>query len=118
VHRLPGKLSVSPKAIYVREEFQVVRDGARTITPSPRTAELDGAALRPGRWARRLFCPAGKRRNERRLIADNSGQDVKLAGPWTAAPAATAGFSLKCAAKPYIDLALCTGCGVCEQSAR
>ena len=40
---------VSPKAIYVREEFQVVRDGARTITAvAADSLTLDGAALRPG----------------------------------------------------------------------
>ena len=76
---------VSPKAIYVREEFQVVRDGARTITAvAADSLTLDGAALRPGTLGTgdyfvRLESAAG----ERRLIADNSGQDVKLAGPWT-----------------------------------
>src|SRR5208337_974469 len=40
---------VSPKAIYVREEFQVIRGGARTVIAA--TADgvtLDGAALPPG----------------------------------------------------------------------
>jgi ferredoxin len=109
---------VSPKAIYVREEFQVVRDGARTITAVVADSlTLDGAALRPGTlgtgdyFVRRENAAAG----ERRLIADNSGQDVKLAGPWTAAPAAGSRIFIEVRLqKPYIDPALCTGCGVCE----
>jgi len=81
---------VSPKAIYVREEFQVVRDGARTITAAAGSLTLDGTALRPGTlgtgdyFVRLENGAAG----ERRLIADNSGQDLKVAGPWAVAPAA------------------------------
>jgi polyferredoxin len=108
---------VSPKAIYVREEFQVVRDGARTITAvAAASLTLDGAAPRPGMLGTgdyfvRLDGAAG----ERRLIADNSGQDVKLAGPWSAAPSAGSRIFIEVRLqKPYIDPALCTGCGVCE----
>ena len=108
---------VSPKAIFVREEFQVVRDGARTITAvGTDSLTLDGAALRPGTLGTgdyfvRLENTAG----ERRLIADNSGQDVKLGGLWSAAPAAGSRIFIEVRLqKPYIDPALCTGCGVCE----
>jgi polyferredoxin len=109
---------VSPKAIYVREEFQVVRDGARTTTAvGADSLTLDGAALRPGTLGTgdyfvRLENAGG---GERRLIADNSGQDVKLAAPWTTAPAAGSRIFIEVRLqKPYIDPALCTGCGVCE----
>jgi formate hydrogenlyase subunit 6/NADH:ubiquinone oxidoreductase subunit I len=108
---------VSPKAIYVREEFQVVRDGARTITAvSADSLTLDGAGLRAGTLGTgdyfvRLENAAG----ERRLIADNSGQDIKLAAPWTTAPAAGSRIFIEVRLqKPYIDPARCTGCGVCE----
>ena len=108
---------VSPKAIYIREEFQVVRDGARTITAA--TADgltLDGAALPSGTLGTgdyfvRLENAAG----ERHLITENSGQDVKLAGQWTAVPAAGDKISIEVRLqKPFIDPALCTGCGICE----
>jgi polyferredoxin len=108
---------VSPKAIYVREEFQVVRDGARTITAvAADSLTLDGAAPRPGTLGTgdyfvRLDGAAG----ERQAIADNTGQDVKLAGPWSAAPSAGSRIFIEVRLqKPYIDPALCTGCGVCE----
>ena len=109
---------VSPKAIYVREEFQVVRDGARTITAAAAgSLTLDGAALRPGTlgtgdyFVRLENGAAG----ERRLIADNSGQDLKVAGPWAVAPATGSRIFIEVRLqKPYIDPARCTGCGICE----
>ncbi len=108
---------VSPKAIYIREEFQLIRDGARTITAA--TADgltLDGAALPSGTLGTgdyfvRLENAAG----ERHLITENSGQDVKLAGQWTAAPAAGDKISIEVRLqKPCVDPALCIGCGICE----
>jgi polyferredoxin len=108
---------VSPKAIYVREEFQVVRDGARTINAvAADSLTLDGAALRPGMLGTGdYFVRLENTASERRAIADNSSQDVKVAGPWSAAPAAGGRIFIEVRLqKPYIDPALCTGCGVCE----
>jgi ferredoxin len=52
---------------------------------------------------------------ERRLIADNSGQDLKVAAPWTAALTAGGRIFIEVRLqKPYIDPARCTGCGICE----
>jgi formate hydrogenlyase subunit 6/NADH:ubiquinone oxidoreductase subunit I len=108
---------VSPKAIYIREEFQLVRDGTRTVTVA--TADgltFDGAALPPGALGTgdyfvRLENAAG----ERHLITENSGQDVKLAGQWTAAPSAGDKISIEVRLqKPCVDPTLCTGCGICE----
>jgi polyferredoxin/ferredoxin len=108
---------VSPKAIYVREDFQVMRDGARTIAAaSADCLTLAGAALRPGRLGTgdyfvRLENAAG----ERRLIADNSRQEVKLAVPWAEAPAVGGRIFLEVRLqRPCIDPARCIGCGVCE----
>ena len=108
---------VSPKAIFVREEFQVVRDGADTITAvAADSLTLDGVALRPGTLGTGdYYVRLEGTASERRLIAGNSGQDVKLAGPWSAAPAAGSRIFIEVRLqKPYIDPALCTGCGVCE----
>ena len=108
---------VSPKAIFVREEFQVVRDGARTITAAAADSlTLDGAALRPGTLGTgdyfvRLESAAG----ERHLIADNTAKDLKFAGQWTTAQAAGSRIFVEVRLqKPYVDPALCTGCGICE----
>jgi ferredoxin len=52
---------------------------------------------------------------ERHLIADNTAQDLKFAGQWTAAQAAGSQIFIEVRLqKPYVDPALCTGCGICE----
>ena len=108
---------VSPKAIYVREEFQVVRDGARMLTAAtPDSLTLAGAALRPGTLGTGdYFIRLDNAAGERRLIADNTAQDVKPAQPWAAAPAAGDRIFLEVRLqKPFVDPAQCTGCGICE----
>jgi len=99
------------------ERQAVRRDGARAITAV--TADgltLDGAALSSGTLGTgdyfvRLENAAG----ERRLITENSGQDVKLAGQWTAAPSAGDKIFIEVRLqKPCVDPALCIGCGICE----
>ncbi len=97
---------VSPKAIYVREAFQVVRDGARTIAAATTDSlTLDGAALRPGALGTGDYFVRLENTGavERQMITDNSSKDVKLAAPWAKRPSPGAGFSLKYACK---DLAL------------
>jgi polyferredoxin len=108
---------VSPKAIYIREEFQVIRDGTRTVAAVVgESLTLDGAALPPGTlgtgdYSVRLDNASG----ERRLITENSSSGVKLAGPWTAPPSAGDRVCIEVRLqKPWVDPALCTGCGICE----
>jgi ferredoxin len=108
---------VSPKAIYIREEFQIVRDGARTITAA--TADsltFDGPPLPPGALGTGdYFVRPNNPTSERYLITENSGQDVKFSGLWTAAPAAGDRIIIEVRLqKPCVDPALCTGCGICE----
>jgi len=109
---------VSPKAIYVREEFQVIRDGARTITAATANSlTLDGAALRPGRLGTGDYFVrlANADVVERRLIADHSSQDVKLAAPWAKPPVVGSQIFIEVRLqKPYVDPARCIGCGICE----
>jgi polyferredoxin len=109
---------VSPKAIYIREEFQVIRDGARTISAvAADRLTLDGAALRSGTlgtgdyFVRLENAAAG----ERHLITDNSAQDVKFAAPFATAPSAGDRIFLEARLQqPCVDPAQCTGCGICE----
>ena len=109
---------VSPKAIFIREEFQIIPDGARTITAAAADGvTLGGAALQPGTlgtgdyFVRLENAAAG----ERRLLADNSSQNVKLAAPWAEAPAVGGRILIEVRLqKPCIDPARCIGCGICE----
>jgi polyferredoxin len=109
---------VSPKAIYVREEFQVIRDGTRKMTAvAADSLTLDGAALAPGTlgtgdyFVRLEDAAAG----ERRLITDNSSQNLKLAAPGSEGPAVGGRIFIEVRLqKPCVDPARCTGCGICE----
>ena len=107
----------APRRFLSAKNFKLIRDGARTITAvAADSLTLDGAALPPGTLGTgdyfvRLENAAG----ERHLITENSGQDLKLAGPWTAAPAAGGRIFIEVRLqKPCVDPALCTGCGICE----
>jgi len=108
---------ISPKAIFVREEFQMVRDGARIITAAATDSlTLDGAPLRPGTLGTGdYFVRLESAPGERHLIADNTAQELKFAGQWTAAQSAGSRIFIEVRLqKPYVDPALCTGCGICE----
>jgi len=109
---------VSPKAIYVREEFQVIRDGARTVTAATANSlTLDGEALRPGILGTGDYFVrlASADVSERRLITDHSSQEVKMSTPLAATPAVGSRMVIEVRLqKPCIDPARCIGCGVCE----
>jgi ferredoxin len=111
---------VSPKAIYLREEFQVIRDGARAVESAVATSlTFTGAAWPPGRlgsgdyYLRLESAPAG----ERWLIAGNSGNELSLAAAstWAEPPAAGGGILVEVRLqKPVVDPARCIGCGICQ----
>jgi len=109
---------VSPKAIYIREEFQVIHDGERTISAvAADRLTLDGAVLRPGTlgtgdyFVRLENAAAG----ERHLITDNSAQEVEFAAPFATAPSAGDRIFLEARLQqPCVDPAQCIGCGICE----
>jgi ferredoxin len=111
---------VSPKAIYVREEFQVLRDGVRRIQSATQTSlTLDAAPARPGKlgtgdyFVRLEGAPAP----ERRLITDNSGSTLSIAtaNPWPETPAAGRPALIEVRLqRPVVAPEHCTGCGVCE----
>jgi formate hydrogenlyase subunit 6/NADH:ubiquinone oxidoreductase subunit I len=111
---------VSPKAIYLREEFSTVRDGVLTVkNATPTGVELDSAALTPGRFATGdYFCkPANGADEERRQIAENTVNAVTIAAakPWCAAPAAGSRVEVQVRLlQPNVDPRLCIGCGICE----
>ncbi|MGD0650375.1 MAG: 4Fe-4S binding protein [Verrucomicrobiia bacterium] len=111
---------VSPKAIYLHEEFSSVRDGVVTIRRATESnVELDGAMLKPGRFATgdyhlRL---TGGTDQESRLIVDNKADTVTIASakPWAAAPAPGTRAEIQVRLqRPYVDPERCIGCGVCE----
>jgi polyferredoxin len=111
---------VSPKAIFLREEFQIIRDGTRKVRSSSSTSvTLDGAPWRTGKLATGDYFirPESAPEQERRLIAENSADSIRIASSasWTESPAAGARAVLEVRLqKPVIDPDLCIGCGVCQ----
>ncbi|HTS18811.1 MAG TPA: 4Fe-4S binding protein [Verrucomicrobiae bacterium] len=111
---------VSPKAIYLREEFVTVRDGTLTVQNATTTSvEFDGADLTPGQFATGdYFCkPARGADEDRRKIVESSATSVKIdsATPWSSTPASGTRVEIQVRLlQPNVDPKLCIGCGVCE----
>jgi polyferredoxin/ferredoxin len=111
---------VSPKAIFLREEFQVIRDGARAIrSATAASLTLEGAAWRPGKLGTGDYFVRleGEPADERRLIADHSGNAISVAASaaWPEPPAAGARALVEVRLqKPMVEAERCIGCGVCQ----
>ena len=105
---------VTPKAIYLREEFRVIRNGSRAVkSVSGTTVELDGPAMRPGRLATSdYFLRVGE---ERRQIVENAENSVGVLTAFASAPLVGSGVEVEIRLqKPVVDVTRCTGCGICE----
>ena len=111
---------VSPKAIFVREEFQVIRDGARRVESATTTSvTVDGAAWKAGKLGTGdYFVRADKGSDPKcRLIANNSADTVRVAqgAAWeTPLPAGSMVAIEVRLQKPFVDPRKCIGCGICE----
>jgi polyferredoxin len=111
---------VSPKAIFLREEFRVIRDGLRQITAAtPTSLTFDGAAWRPGKldtgdcFVRLESAPPA----ERRAIAASAGNTIQItpAAPWPEPPARGDRVLLEVRLQqPVVDPDRCIGCGICQ----
>ena len=111
---------VSPKAIFLREEFSVIRDGVFAVkSASPTSVTVEGAAWRAGRFATGDYYarPADGAEQERRPITDTTADMVMIAStkPWITPPAAGGKIVIEVRLqKPFVDPELCIGCGICE----
>jgi ferredoxin len=111
---------VSPKAIFLREEFQVVRDGVRIVRSATASSlAFDALPWRPGKlgtgdyFLRLETAPAA----ERRLIDDNSATTIHVAAAaaWREIPVAGARALVEVRLQqPVVDPERCTGCGICQ----
>jgi len=111
---------VSPKAIFLREEFQIIRDGTRKVCSSSSTSvTLEGSPWRIGTLATGDYFirPESAPEPERRLIAENSADSITIASAasWTESPVIGARAVIEVRLqKPVIDPDRCIGCGVCQ----
>jgi polyferredoxin len=110
----------SPKAIFTREQYTPVRDGkllAKTVRGL--RVELQGGGLRPGVLATGdYFCRViSDGKDVRRQILENTENSLVLSAdtPWQNLPEAGTALEIQIRLRrPYVDLQLCIGCGICE----
>ena len=121
LHRVPGNCPVTPKAIYVTEVEQTVRDGVLTVKRSTATSvEFDSVALAPWESLRRVIISANRRKtadDERRKIVESTANTVTIdaAKPWASAPEPDSRIEIQVRLlQPSVDPKLCIGCGICE----
>ncbi|MGN6641915.1 MAG: 4Fe-4S binding protein, partial [Verrucomicrobiota bacterium] len=111
---------VSPKAIHLREEFQTIENGSRSIRSASTTRlELDGPPLRDSKLGTGDFFIRleSEPSTERKLITENSASSVSIAETfaWPEAPEARQRVSIEVRLqKPMVDPERCIGCGVCQ----
>jgi NAD-dependent dihydropyrimidine dehydrogenase PreA subunit len=109
---------VSPKAVFTREYFSTVRAGTLLILKADKSVlELKGDSLTPGRFGTGDYyvklAPPGKPFR----ILDNTDSSIILDGskPWDVRPEPGHRIEIQVKLqKPYVDLELCIGCGICE----
>jgi polyferredoxin len=112
---------VSPKAIFTREIYRTIRDGARLVEEvRGYSLRLGGTPLEPGALSGGDFYvrPHGRGSESRRRIVGNDASSLKVE---SGAQGAKRAFSsarkvwievrLK---RPFVDPKLCIGCGICE----
>jgi ferredoxin len=109
---------VSPKAIYLREEFQVICEGARSIRSATQTnLVLEGPAWRAGKLATGDYFVRleTSQPDDRRLVTDNTGDSIHVGPAWPEPPAAGARVLVEVRLQqPIVDPNRCIGCGICE----
>ncbi|AXA37504.1 Ferredoxin-type protein NapG (periplasmic nitrate reductase) [Candidatus Sumerlaea chitinivorans] len=107
---------VTPKAIFVREEYQIIREGVFHVeTIRGREVILKNAKLPVGRYATGDYFLAPLDQREARLqITNQTTNSLILAGEpaqWGEAQRVAILVRLQ---RPHVEPNLCIGCGICE----
>ena len=109
---------VTPKAIYVSEVAQTIRDGALTVTAAEgATLRLSGAPLAPGRFASGDYsCKLAGEDHGHAIVANTTDSlTIQASALWPEPPAVGATVEIQVRLqRPVVDPARCIGCGVCE----
>jgi polyferredoxin len=111
---------VSPKAIFTREHYSTVRDGILVIEDADSlTVVVAEGPLEPGRLGTGdYYCTVvGGQEEPPRRIVENTHNTVTISpgSPWAPVPRRGSSIAIQVRLqRPYVDPALCTGCGICE----
>jgi len=108
---------VSPKAIYTREYFETVRDGALTAKNTvDKRIEIVENNLSPGKFATGdYYCLIEG--GQRLKLATNTENSIEISSDENFAKIPIAGSKIDLQVRlqrPYVDIEKCIGCGVCE----
>lgn len=108
---------VSPKAIFVREVFLSIRDPLPPVAGADELSlDFGQAVFRPGQYSTGdFFCSVDG--GEPRRIVDNTPAGITIGStkPWDPPPEPGRRVEIQIRLqRPYVDPALCTGCGICE----
>jgi polyferredoxin/ferredoxin len=109
---------VTPKAIFVSEVYETVRDGALKVAAADgATLRLAGPALTPGRFATGDYlCRLAGEERSRPIVANTVDHlTVDARSAWEEPPVEGAVVEVQVRLqRPVVDPARCIGCGVCE----
>jgi ferredoxin len=108
---------VSPKAIYTRESFETVRDGALTVKNTfDNRIETVENSLSPAKFATGdYYCLIEG--DQRRKITSNTENSIEISADTQFSKIPAAGSKIEIQIRlqrPYVDIEKCIGCGVCE----
>lgn len=108
---------VTPKAIYITERFETVRDGAREISSAQgNEIRVSGSAMEPGQYATGDYYLAASSWDGQSLyrISSNSADTIAVDSAETLYLEGAEGIEIQvCLHQPNIDLNMCIGCGTC-----
>jgi ferredoxin len=108
---------VTPKAIFVTEVFETVRDGRRDVqSVNGNGIRVSGSVMEPGQYATGDFYLAipGGDKDDRHRISSNSETDITVTSESIPGIDADGGVEIQvCLHQPNIDLSRCIGCGTC-----
>jgi formate hydrogenlyase subunit 6/NADH:ubiquinone oxidoreductase subunit I len=115
---------ISPKAIHLREVFETVRDGQRSIAEAAASRlAVDGPSLAPGALGGGDHYALGEGWAARRRIVANTAREITLEEreqeQEQSRERVQEGMALDIQVRlqqPLVDPALCTGCGICEHA--
>jgi polyferredoxin len=108
---------VSPKAIYVNEHFDTVKDGVLTIKKATDTMiETVEAAMVSGKFATGdYYCAI--QGYERKKITANTENSIEISGSEKFVEIPAGGSKIEIQVRlqrPFVDIEKCIGCGICE----